>query len=312
MHSDLFQMNAMRARFYVNEPINVNGNDVQWFEINLVEMHNDEHDYEGFKYSIACMNKLGSYVNVITGEPDSDGTGKAGLTFQAISSYNIESSMNTTRSNSGGWRDTILRKNLNDESTGIIWNAIQSTDFKNNITPVLKITNNNYSNKNTSNASNITVDKLYILSPSEMGMPIMRNYYNIYSYNEYQRNANMHYYDLDSYNNTIKSSGDGNNHYWFTALDYIYAGDAYQWWMLPAGSRKMNNGNHAYHNTDSYSYCAVAIGTNPSSKNSNHDAAFWLRSPRDSSFFAHFNCYYGDIDNGASYDGNGVVPAFSF
>ena len=63
----------MRARFYVNEPINVNGNDVQWFEINLVEMHNDEHDYEGFKYSIACMNKLGSYVNVITGEPDSDG-----------------------------------------------------------------------------------------------------------------------------------------------------------------------------------------------------------------------------------------------
>lgn len=73
MHSDLFQMNAMRARFYVNEPINVNGNDVQWFEINLVEMHNDEHDYEGFKYSIACMNKLGSYVNVITGEPDSDG-----------------------------------------------------------------------------------------------------------------------------------------------------------------------------------------------------------------------------------------------
>lgn len=73
MHSDLLQMNAMRARFYVNEPINVNGNDVQWFEINLVEMHNDEHDYAGFKYSIACMNKLGSYVNVITGEPDSDG-----------------------------------------------------------------------------------------------------------------------------------------------------------------------------------------------------------------------------------------------
>lgn len=37
MHSDLFQMNAMRARFYVNEPINVNGNDIQWFEINLVK-----------------------------------------------------------------------------------------------------------------------------------------------------------------------------------------------------------------------------------------------------------------------------------
>lgn len=226
MHSDLLQMNAMRARFYVNEPINVNGN---------------------------------------------------------------------------------------DESTGIIWNAIQSTDFKNNITPVLKITNNNYSNKNTSNASNITVDKLYILSPSEMGMPIMRNYYNIYSYNEYQRNANMHYYDLDSYNNTIKSSGDGNNHYWFTALDYIYAGDAYQWWMLPAGSRKMNNGNQAYHNTDSYSYCALSPSDNNASKCNYDDSYYWLRSVKYYYFACYKSTYFSGylIDYGAN-DSAGVVVSFSF
>lgn len=129
-----------------------------------------------------------------------DGTGKAGLTFQAIGYYTIRGRMNNSDLNAGGWRDTLLRKNLNDESTGTIWNAIQSTDFKNNIAPVLKTTNNSayaynrgdYNSGNTSNASNITVDKLFILSPSEIGMLIM-NGYNVANGN--QNNVNAHYYN---------------------------------------------------------------------------------------------------------------------
>ena len=323
MRSDLFQMNAMRARFYVNEPINVNGNDVQWFEINLVEMHNDEHDYEGFKYSIACMNKLGSYVNVITGEPDSDGTGKAGLTFQVVTYLSMPSSkyggswkdrdrMNTGWTDYGGWRDSELRKSMNN---GIIWNVFPSA-FRDNVTSVNKATNNQvkYHKYNDSGATSVTADKLWILSPSEMGMSVSNKGHIIWSGGP--AGADVHVYNRDGrYDNTVKATDDGTLYHlsvWYTNEDYLYSDDVYQWWMLPAGDRKMSDGNHAYHNTDSYSYCAVAIGTNPSSKNSNHDAAFWLRSPRDSSFFAHFNCYYGDIDNGASYDGNGVVPAFSF
>ena len=169
-------------------------------------------------------------------------------------------------SNAGWWRDSLLRKNLNVESTDAIWNAIQSTDLKNNITPVLKITNNNANNKNfrdnsssdnTSNASSTTIDKLWILSPSEMGMPIMKNYNVMAPYgggggDGDESDANVHYYGSNFYKNTIKSSrdGNGNKYGWLGVYSDLYTGDAYQWWMLPAGARKMSNGNQAYHNTD--------------------------------------------------------------
>ena len=232
-----------------------------------------------------------------------DGTGKAGLTFQATD-Y-IRGRMNSHYTNSGGWRDSMLRKNLNDESTGTIWNAIQSTDFKNNITPVLKITNNNayihgkcyycysdYNSTNTSNASSITVDKLYILSPSEMGMPIIKNYKILDSCNNSQLNANVHYYDSNTYKNTIKSSRDGNTtNCWVAAFNYIYDGDAYQWWMLPAGSRKMSNGNQAYHNTDSYSYsyCAIISAKYDPSTGDCYNELYYLRSTKYSGAFAYFD-----------------------
>ena len=229
--------------------------------------------------------------------------------------------MNTTsNAGAGGWRDSQLRKNLNDESTGTIWNAIQSTDLKNNITPVLKTTNNDNSyylhNKSDHNSNvSITVDKLFILSPSEMGMPIMRNYANIYSYNESgQSNANMHYYDLDSYNNTIKSSNDGNTRWWFAKRDYLYSGNAYQWWMLPAGSRKMNNGNQAYHNTDSYSYCALSPSDNNYSKCNYDDSYYWLRSVNDYDYFAVYKSidFSGYLCDGYPADASGIVVSFSF
>ena len=249
-----------------------------------------------------------------------DGTGKAGLTFQAIGNYSIESSMNTTHSSSGGWRDSMLRKNLNDESTGTIWNAIRSTDFKNNITPVLKTTNNdNNKGKNTSNASSTTIDKLFILSPSEMGMPIIKNYSVIIDYTNGQKNANVHYYDLDSYNNTIKSSDYGNSYGWYAAFDYIYAGNAYQWWMLPAGNRTdyittdgRTSEQQAYHNTDSYSYCTLTTSSNPSSKNAYVDyfASFMLRSYANSNSITRFSVYFGLYAN-SGIEGS-VILAFSF
>ena len=242
-----------------------------------------------------------------------DGSGKAGLTFQAIGAYNIKSAMNTTKSNAGGWRDTLMRKNLNDESNGTIWNSIQSTDFKNNITPVLKTTNNNANNNKsnsgfTSNASSITADKLWIISPSEMSMPVIKNYNVMNAYYIDQRDANVHYYDLDSYKNAIKSSSDGNrNNGWHSFYSYIYAGNAYQWWMLPAGSRKMSNGSQAYHNTDSYSYCALGKGNNPS-LSAWCDFMFILFRSAYSDDFADFTAS-GMLYS--SYTGS-IVLAFSF
>lgn len=256
----------------------------------------------------------------------------------------------------GGWRDSMLRKDLNDESSGIIWNAIISNDFKQNIVPVLKITNNNnmdwpnasyfidHNGGNTSNSALITIDKLFILSPSEIGMPIMKNYNAIgsiinynnlirWGYNNYPKysnskednsedNSNVHYYNGTDYYNTLKSSADGaNRHWWFAEPNYIYAGNTYQWWMLPAGSRKMSNDSQAYHNTDSYSYCStenyrdkiIFPSSNKSCNNTNSD--YYLRSQQDFSFrFFYFSAFAVGVLRSASWHpiSFGAILAFAF
>ena len=262
----------------------------------------------------------------------------------------------------GGWRDSMLRKDLNDESSGIIWNAIISNDFKYNVAPVLKITNNNrvkmdYRNEhglrlaklidhnggNTSNSASITTDKLFILSPSEMGMPIMKNYNaigSIINYNDLIRwgrshypkysnskednsedNSNVHYYNGTDYYNTLKSSADGANRHWFAEPNYIYAGNTYQWWMLPAGYRKMSNDSQAYHNTDSYSYCStenyrdkiIFPSSNKSCNNINSD--YYLRSQQDFSVIAfYFSAFADGVLYSASWNpiSFGAILAFAF
>jgi len=239
-----------------------------------------------------------------------DGTGKAGLTFQAIGNYSIESSMNTTDSSSGGWRDSMLRKNLNDESTGTIWNAIQSTDFKNNITPVLKANNNNANSDiddNTSKASSITADKLYILSPSEMGMPIIKNYNVIYGYYDYnyQLNANVHYYNSDSYKNTIKLLGnyDSDTLVWYPLYNYLYDGNTYQWWMLPS---EISSDSREYHNINSY----YRLYTRSTGSNYCYD---WLRS-KYSNYFGYYTRSYAGWQLRYAYSSGNkrVVVSFSF
>ena len=273
-----------------------------------------------------------------------DGRGKAGLTFQAIGSYYINTYdasdylsnseyavMNPTGGNYGhSWRDTILRQSLNDKSGTLHY--IASDDFKQNITPVLKITNNNSSyyidydnyggqytdnSSSNANASSVTVDKLFILSPSEIGMPVIRNY-NIINEGDGgngMKNANAHYYNSGSYKNTIKTSNDSKyKNYWNTHNDYLYAGNTYQWWMLPAGSRKMSNSNQAYHNTDTYSYC-LNSGTNPSTNTGTY-SSYWLRSPAAEDNYNNISLYARYSDGSLRYDSasytNGLIIAFSF
>ena len=255
----------------------------------------------------------------INQDDKADGRGKAGLTFQAISYITENSPMNTAPSNSGGWRDSQLRKDLNDNKSGIIWNAIASDDFKNNITPVIKITNNNANggksnSSNTSNASSITSDKLWILSPSEMGMPVVsKKGMIIANRTSIQTDVDVHVYDGDSrYDNTVKYNGYGNKYReWHIEEDYLYSNDSYQWWMLPTGDRKIN-GNQSYHDTDSYSYCNVAIGLNPSSNKDCYNAAFWLRSADNNSYFHWTFANFAAIYSYNHYERCNVIPAFSF
>ena len=91
-----------------------------------------------------------------------DASGKAGLTFLTTST-GIQSRMNATNTNAGGWEKSELRAKMNG---GEIWNLMPS-DFQSKVKPVRKLTNNvNGTDKNA--AVTATSDRLFLLSYSEI------------------------------------------------------------------------------------------------------------------------------------------------
>ena len=91
-----------------------------------------------------------------------DGSGKAGLTFLTTST-GIQSHMNATDTNAGGWEKSELRAKMNG---GEIWNLMPS-DFQSKVKAVRKLTNNvGGTDKNA--AVTATSDKLFLLSYSEI------------------------------------------------------------------------------------------------------------------------------------------------
>ena len=91
-----------------------------------------------------------------------DGSGKAGLTFLTTST-GIQSRMNATNANAGGWEKSELRAKMN---SGEIWNLMPSA-FQSKVKSVRKLTNNvGGTDKNA--AVTATTDKLFLLSYSEI------------------------------------------------------------------------------------------------------------------------------------------------
>ena len=107
-----------------------------------------------------------------------DGSGrKAGLTFMAWNALPKAYCMNGTMpgndstttcsggsTNRGGWRDSNLRKWMNN---GEIWNQFP-TDFQNNVTPVLKQTNNMAYGSSSGSSASATADKVWLVSYREL------------------------------------------------------------------------------------------------------------------------------------------------
>lgn len=107
-----------------------------------------------------------------------DGSGrKAGLTFMAWNALPKAYCMNGTISSShatecawysgvgaGGWRDSDLRNQMNN---GEIWNQFP-TDFQNNVTPVLKQTNNMVYGSASGSSASVTADKVWLVSYREL------------------------------------------------------------------------------------------------------------------------------------------------
>lgn len=107
-----------------------------------------------------------------------DGSGrKAGLTFMAWNALPKAYCMNGTMpssdgtvicssgyTNRDGWRDSILRNQMNN---GEIWNQFP-TDFQNNVTPVLKQTNNMAYGSTAGSSASATADKVWLVSYREL------------------------------------------------------------------------------------------------------------------------------------------------
>ena len=78
-----------------------------------------------------------AYIAAFNHDDRSDGKGKAGITFIFGETPLLMSSMNQDGSNSGGWKDSDLRKELGKEVL-----ADMPKDLKNSIVKVKKLTNN--------------------------------------------------------------------------------------------------------------------------------------------------------------------------
>ena len=118
----------------------------------------------GTKFSMKLIDgqTLDYLIIGINHDDLADGSGKAGLTFLTTST-DIQSRMNATDTNAGGWEKSELRAKMN---SGEIWSLMPS-DFQSKVKPVRKLTNNvNGTDKNA--AVTATSDKLFLLSYSEI------------------------------------------------------------------------------------------------------------------------------------------------
>ncbi|RHL25428.1 DUF6273 domain-containing protein [Collinsella sp. AF38-3AC] len=121
---------------------------------------------EGTKWKTALLNGVTLEYKIIGINHDNlaDGSGKAGLTFLTVSS-GIDSLMNSTKSNAGGWKASDIRQKMN---SGEIWELLP-TVFRSQIKAVSKLSHNAAGDAdNTADSITATTDKLFLLSYSEI------------------------------------------------------------------------------------------------------------------------------------------------
>lgn len=91
-----------------------------------------------------------------------DGSGKAGLTFEATNTVLGAQRMNATGTNAGGWEKSELRGRLN---TGDLWSLLPS-ELQSKVKSVKKMTDNK--GGGTVGTLSATTDKVFLLSSTEV------------------------------------------------------------------------------------------------------------------------------------------------
>ena len=118
----------------------------------------------GTKFSAKLTNgKTLEYRIVGINHDDlADGSGKAGLTFEATNSALGYQKMNATNTNAGGWEKSELRGRLN---TGDLWSLLPS-ELQSKVKAVTKMTDNQGGGK--AGTPTTTTDKVFLLSATEV------------------------------------------------------------------------------------------------------------------------------------------------
>lgn len=91
-----------------------------------------------------------------------DGSGKAGLTFEATNGAMAYQRMNATLTNAGGWEKSELRGRLN---TGDLWSLLPA-ELQSKVKAVTKMTDNK--GGGTAGTPSVTTDKIFLLSTTEI------------------------------------------------------------------------------------------------------------------------------------------------
>lgn len=118
----------------------------------------------GTKFSIKLTDgKTLEYRIVGINHDDlADGSGKAGLTFEATSNVLGGQKMNATKTSIGGWENSELRSRLN---SGDLWSLLP-TEFQSRVKSATKMTYNN--DGGTADTPSATADKVFLLSATEV------------------------------------------------------------------------------------------------------------------------------------------------
>ena len=118
----------------------------------------------GTKFSVKLTNGKTLEYRIIGIDHDdlADGTGKAGLTFEATNNALGTQRMNATNDNAGGWEKSELRGRLN---SGDLW-ALLPAEIQSKAKAVTKMTDNK--GGGSAGAPSATTDKVFLLSTTEV------------------------------------------------------------------------------------------------------------------------------------------------
>ena len=118
----------------------------------------------GTKWSIKLTNGETMQYRIIGINHDdlADGSGKAGLTFEATNSALGYQKMNATNTNAGGWEKSELRGRLN---SGDLWSLLPA-ELQSKVKAVKKLTDNQGGDK--AGTPTATTDKVFLLSATEV------------------------------------------------------------------------------------------------------------------------------------------------